>query len=422
MNKKGFTLVELIVVITILAVLATVAFVSFQGYTLSARDSVRMNDTKLIQKALDLELAKNSVVPYPSNYITLTAWGVVFWYQWDAWVDVLWNLWISQEVLDPLDATLYTYSTNFNRKSYQILWFLEWWLWNIHMSETFADNTTRYPLLRGTELWIILNNETHQPIQGSWADLDIQNTIDDYWLALSSWKEIIVWSGWLLSQVLDYRLNYKASCLNILKNGLSYWNGVYNINPDGANNFDVYCDMQSDWWGWTFATMYDSTWTWNLFETTNNTKITSITENISTKWQLSDMWQDGKNKDILLVCSVSHDRLKNYETPLIIHDYEFSDRDKLTNQAKAGLPFSSTPKSITWKDYEYVSWDDYGPSWSENSIYIWAAGLDQRLFMINNTKLWSGWKWNVINGPAGWHEWESSLAMDKDNYCMTAIR
>jgi hypothetical protein len=71
------------------------------------------------------------------------------------------------------------------------------------------------------------------------------------------------------------------------------------------------------------------------------------------------MWQDGKNKDILLVCSVTHPTLKNYETPLIIHDYEFSDRNKLTNQAKQRLPFSSTSKKISWKDYEYFSADTY---------------------------------------------------------------
>jgi len=33
MNKKAFTLVELIVVITILAILWTIAFISLQGYS-----------------------------------------------------------------------------------------------------------------------------------------------------------------------------------------------------------------------------------------------------------------------------------------------------------------------------------------------------------------------------------------------------
>jgi prepilin-type N-terminal cleavage/methylation domain-containing protein len=46
----GFTLVELIVVVTILAILATIAFLSFQGYSSSARDSLRLSDLKNISK------------------------------------------------------------------------------------------------------------------------------------------------------------------------------------------------------------------------------------------------------------------------------------------------------------------------------------------------------------------------------------
>ena len=52
-NKKAFTLVELIVVITILAVLWTIAFISLQSYTISARDSVRVADLNTIKSAIE---------------------------------------------------------------------------------------------------------------------------------------------------------------------------------------------------------------------------------------------------------------------------------------------------------------------------------------------------------------------------------
>ena len=61
MNKKAFTLVELIVVITILAILSTIWYISFQWYGLSSRDSVRLNDMKSIEKVLWLYRLTNSI-------------------------------------------------------------------------------------------------------------------------------------------------------------------------------------------------------------------------------------------------------------------------------------------------------------------------------------------------------------------------
>lgn len=50
--KKGFTLIELIIVITILLILLTIAFLNFWNYVSEARDSVRISDLKNIEKAL----------------------------------------------------------------------------------------------------------------------------------------------------------------------------------------------------------------------------------------------------------------------------------------------------------------------------------------------------------------------------------
>jgi prepilin-type N-terminal cleavage/methylation domain-containing protein len=58
-TKKGFTLVELIVVITILAILWTIAFISLQGYSGDARDSRRITETADLAKKVSIELAKS---------------------------------------------------------------------------------------------------------------------------------------------------------------------------------------------------------------------------------------------------------------------------------------------------------------------------------------------------------------------------
>jgi prepilin-type N-terminal cleavage/methylation domain-containing protein len=56
-NKKGFTLIELIVVITILAILGTIAFISLNGYTGQTRDAKRTTDLRSIQSKMELKIA-----------------------------------------------------------------------------------------------------------------------------------------------------------------------------------------------------------------------------------------------------------------------------------------------------------------------------------------------------------------------------
>jgi len=65
-SKKGFTLVELIVVITILAILGTIGFISIQGYSAQSRDSKRTSDLRSLASALTIKatdgIALNSFV------------------------------------------------------------------------------------------------------------------------------------------------------------------------------------------------------------------------------------------------------------------------------------------------------------------------------------------------------------------------
>lgn len=52
--KKGFSLVELLVVITIIAILSVVAYTAVGGQTIKARDSKRKQDLNTIQSALEI--------------------------------------------------------------------------------------------------------------------------------------------------------------------------------------------------------------------------------------------------------------------------------------------------------------------------------------------------------------------------------
>lgn len=135
MNKKGFTLVELIVVITILAILWTIAFISFQGYSKDSRNSVRISDVWVIEKALSLNELNSWFFPEPENMEIISySWATLF-KQGKFWSRVLWNLEdLNKLPLDPLYNSSYDYSISYNSKKFQLYSMIEWGLfswWNI---------------------------------------------------------------------------------------------------------------------------------------------------------------------------------------------------------------------------------------------------------------------------------------------------
>ena len=69
-NKKGFTLVELVVVIAILGILAGIAIPRFMDATASARGSKIVADLRTIDSAITMYYAKVGTTPTMSNLTT----------------------------------------------------------------------------------------------------------------------------------------------------------------------------------------------------------------------------------------------------------------------------------------------------------------------------------------------------------------
>jgi len=67
-DRKGFTIVELLIVIVVIAILAAITIVAYNGIQLRTRDTIRINDLKSIQKAVELYKAENGQYPIVGSW------------------------------------------------------------------------------------------------------------------------------------------------------------------------------------------------------------------------------------------------------------------------------------------------------------------------------------------------------------------
>lgn len=117
MNKKGFTLIELIVVIAIIGLLSTLAVVALGSARTKARDSKRLADLKQLQTALELYYTDQNAYPAgngvtlgvaATNYVCLNKEG------WKATGDAACpSAYMGQVPADPKDGS-YVYTVNGN--------------------------------------------------------------------------------------------------------------------------------------------------------------------------------------------------------------------------------------------------------------------------------------------------------------------
>ncbi len=432
----AFTLVELIVVVTILAILATIWFVSYSSYLIWVRDTNRIAQMTKMSDGLNLYSTRNAL-PIPEDYVEVQINGSLIWYQWYAGSSVLETIEYEKGGVDPKDNTYFTYYLTKDRKYFQLLWFLEEWsdlttdsspsmrgmpekqgelsLVDRAYANTYSE---RIPTVLWKKLWV-LTDDLNTPIQEIWSVttaglLDIWSTSDSYKAYLKDDDVIEGDSTDLVS------INPSGSCLRIKQMKGSSKSGVYKINPDWNNAFEVYCDMETDGGGWTYATMLADSTTRNLFDTWNTKKITSITSDISSKWTISNIWNDDQNKDIMLVCKTTSENHKSYESPFIIYWYLKADIWNLERQTKQATPFATKSLKAKYRNKQFQLWTGYAWSSAATSHYI--VDTWNLVFALAS--------WTVMTVEPSWSSnwptyttWtNSSQPIDTTNYCMTAIR
>jgi len=266
-NKKWFTLVELIVVITILAILSTLGFVAYTDYLKWVRDSSRIQQMTEIHKALSLYGIK-SKIPNPDNAVTVVSWSSSVWSQWYVSQSILDTVKYSDGWVDPKTKDFYTLFVSSDRKYAQILGYFEERNQNnlLSFQNSYADDLTNYrslyPQVVGAELGVLIQEETNIPIHeveeytASWT-FDILSATGGF-ISYATNTNISTWSGvsliWMVPNI---------NCKKILDVLGSAESKVYKINPTWEKQVDVYCDMETDGWWWTFAWHIDNDTRWN---------------------------------------------------------------------------------------------------------------------------------------------------------------
>lgn len=68
-NKRGFTIVELLIVIVVIAILAAISIVAYNGIQQRARDSERQSDINVMQKQLELFYVDKGYYPLTESLL-----------------------------------------------------------------------------------------------------------------------------------------------------------------------------------------------------------------------------------------------------------------------------------------------------------------------------------------------------------------
>lgn len=393
-TKKGFTLVELIVVVTILAILSTIWFVAYSWYLSWVRDANRISQMHSMVDALYLYNTRNQL-PIADNNIEIRSWNKIIWYQWYIWENILESIEYSSEWIDPKDKTYFTYRHNAQSKYFSIMALLEN---DSKVDELVTKNTSyaniyknRTPYIIWSKVWVIIDSHNNpiqeiSTIQDQW-NIDIQDVWTNEYTVLFDNNYTFTASGNGLLPILP---NYDCKRLKDFNPQLK--DGVYNIDPDGDNNrVWVYCIMQYDGGWWTLATMLATNRTTtaqqdaaNLFDTWNSDIVTSLDKDIRDKWSIQDLWNDSYNRDILIQCDSEFEEYDGYEHPFVIYNFDQTDIGNLTKTVKQSTPFSSKILQARWKSHDYKLATNYGASSKDNSIYfVRSEDEDARLFVLH---------------------------------------
>jgi len=170
LNKKAFTLIELIVVIAIIWFLGMVWVMTFMQWFSKSRDASRIAALQNMSMVLETYLANHTTFPLPDDYVEVKYSWETLTYQGKFGKNVVSELpSMKQAPKDPKDNTYYTYTVSADKKNYELLAMMEGQpekvAYNPFVEEVYADDyTDRIPKTEWESVWVVLD-ENNNPIE-----------------------------------------------------------------------------------------------------------------------------------------------------------------------------------------------------------------------------------------------------------------
>lgn len=201
MNKKWFSLVELVVAMSLVAILATISMISLTWYFEWVRDTNRITQINNIADGVALKLKDGEFLrPEWAIEIQHNWWKVS--YQWYFGKTLLDKIEFSMDWTDPENDSFFTYIISADGKYFQMMTFLEdddslewiWYSWTI-----IKNNEWRTPyIVWSKEIWVFLNDEVvpiHEyassPLNIVTASTEIYNVIlQNDKIVSASWDDL----------------------------------------------------------------------------------------------------------------------------------------------------------------------------------------------------------------------------------------
>ncbi len=410
-NKWAFTFVELIVVIAILAILSTVWFTTYQQYLAGSRDTNRMVQLNEIRDWLKI-LSSQTKLPFPEDAVEISANGSLFAYQGLAGSNVMKAIWYDGGGLDPEYDVPYTYMLTHTGRDFQLMWYI----WDskllTFLPSTHADTIdyiNMFPKVVWSPLGIMLEKNTQIPLN------KLTNIV---WNSY----DIVTWTETTLSyfsdtQFLDSTFDDltemipNQSCKRIKDLGKAWESWKYLISPNGSSTLQVYCDMDIEWGGWTFAGHVDggsaiseisfasAVWTYNVerkdtwteyFLDMSQFEHTEMMALINTKSP-----QEANNTNSFLMLRYGLDAPMFHTATLSSCPNPLWSSDILFHKTKIWWEYMSSKVWWCWTAW-YVRPQDYNPTWGPLGLYL----LYFRESTTAGTR-WSSDAWRWLNG-----EWD----------------